>query len=99
MDVLRHSEMTNQQITLHRAEVLKLLRHLHEVRTALNRSFDRFYQADYDSIEEQLLAMKSEVDQILFYFESQHQNGDCSRWQRCAVGCPALGQPWPVARV
>jgi hypothetical protein len=63
------------QITLHRTEVLKLLRHILEIRTAINRSFDRYYVADYDSIEEQLLAMKSEVDQLLFYFESQHQMG------------------------
>jgi hypothetical protein len=33
----RHSEMTLQQITLHRTEVLKLLRHIQEIRTAVDR--------------------------------------------------------------
>jgi hypothetical protein len=55
------------QITLHRTEVLKLLRHLHDIKTALSRSFDRYYQGEFDDIEDQLLAMKSEVDQILWY--------------------------------
>ena len=64
-----------EQITLHRTEVLKLLRHLHEIKTALSRSFDGYYQGEFDDIEDQLLTMKSEVDQLLLYFESQHQIG------------------------
>jgi hypothetical protein len=64
-----------EQITLHRVEVLKLLQHILEIRTAVNRAFDRYYQGEFNDIEDQLLAMKSEVDQILFYFESQHQMG------------------------
>jgi hypothetical protein len=47
--------MTLQQITLRRIEALKLLRHILEIRTAVNRSFDRYYQGDYDGIEDQLL--------------------------------------------
>jgi hypothetical protein len=91
--------MTLEQITLHKTEALKLLQHILEIRTAVNRAFDRYYQGDRDAIKDQLLAMKSEVDQILFYFESTASTGPCRRQQRCAVGCPALGQPCPVARV
>lgn len=67
--------MVFEQITLHKSEVLQLLQRIKEIRTAVNRSFDRYYQADYDGIEDQLLAMKSEIDSILAYFELEHQIG------------------------
>jgi hypothetical protein len=50
-----------EQITLHRTEALKLLQHIFEIRTAVNRAFDRYYQGEFADIEDQLLAMKSEV--------------------------------------
>jgi hypothetical protein len=61
------------QITLHRTEVLKLLQHVKEIRTAINRTFDRFYQSDFDNIEKQLLAMRAEINAIELYFELEHQ--------------------------
>jgi hypothetical protein len=65
--------MATQQITMYRTEV------------PLNRTFDRYYQGDYNEMEEQLLAIKSEVDQLLFYFESQHQMG---------LAAASKGAPW-----
>lgn len=67
--------MTLQQITLHRTEALKLLQHILEIRTAVNRAFDRYYRQDFDEIESQLLAIKQEVDQLMFYLETEHQIG------------------------
>jgi hypothetical protein len=67
--------MAIQQIVLHRTEVLKFLQHILELRTAVNRSFDRYYQADYDGIEDQSLTIKSEIGSILAYFELEHQIG------------------------
>jgi hypothetical protein len=64
-----------QQITMHRTEVLKLLRHVQDIRTAVTRATDRLYQSEFDEIEDQLLAMKSEIDSILCYFEVEHQVG------------------------
>jgi hypothetical protein len=61
------------QITLHRTEVLKLLQHVKEIRTAVNRAFDRFYQGDYDEIESQLLAIRDEINAIELYFQLQYQ--------------------------
>lgn len=62
-----------EQITLHRSEVLTLLRRIYDIRTALFRSVDRFYQKDYDDIETQLLEIRSQVDAILQYFLLEHQ--------------------------
>ena len=65
--------MVFEQITLHRSEVLKLLQHVKEIRTAMNRAFDRCYQLDFDNIEDQLLAIRTEISAIELYFQLQHQ--------------------------
>jgi hypothetical protein len=97
------------QITLHRTEVLKLLRHLHDIKTALSRSFDRYYQGEFDDIEDQLLAMKSEVDQILWYFENSTPNRHkkvviqlCRirhSWRSPTVEYAVPPQPWSLVSV
>jgi hypothetical protein len=58
---------------------------MYRTEVPLNRTFDRYYQGDYNEMEEQLLAIKSEVDQLLFYFESQHQMG---------LAAASKGAPW-----
>jgi hypothetical protein len=70
---------------------LKILRHIHDIRTAITRATDRYYQSEFDEI-----AMRSEINSILWYFEAPNWDqevviqlpiwGSCRRWQRCRTG-------------
>ena len=64
-----------EQITLHRTEVMHLLRSVHEIRDAINHANRAIYEDDLDEVKVRLINMKAELDTIISYFETQHHIG------------------------
>lgn len=64
-----------EQITLHRSEILQILRHVHDIRTEIAYATNGLYEDDFDQIEAQLLNMKVHLDDIISYFEQEHRIG------------------------
>jgi hypothetical protein len=58
-----------------RSEVIHLLKHAHEIRTAIDEANRAIYEDEIDEVKVQLITMKAELDTIISYFETQHRIG------------------------
>ena len=64
-----------EQITMLRSEVLHLLKHVHDVKVAIDEAERAIYEDEIDEVKVQLITMKAELDTIISYFETQHRIG------------------------